>query len=109
MPQPKIQLTRSSYKVTFFLDFQPFLKGFQSVYQYLEDLKKDLTNPRYTQRFVYEIKPFQITPLSNETLIHQYFNTEICRHNPFSCTSKLKFKQYKLEIQYIYKVFHSYL
>ena len=24
-PQPKIQLTRSSYKVTFFLDFQPFL------------------------------------------------------------------------------------
>ena len=30
-PQPKIQLTRSSYKVTSFLDFQPFLKGFQSV------------------------------------------------------------------------------
>ena len=30
-PQPKIQLTQSSYKVTSFLDFQPFLKGFQSV------------------------------------------------------------------------------
>ena len=27
-PQPKIQLTQSSYKVTSFLDFQPFLKGF---------------------------------------------------------------------------------
>ena len=27
-PQPKIQLTRSSYKVTSFLDFQPFLQGF---------------------------------------------------------------------------------
>ena len=30
-PQPKIQLTCSSYKVTSFLDFQPFLHGFQSV------------------------------------------------------------------------------
>ena len=37
-PQPKIQLTQSSYKVTSFLDFQPFVKGFQSGYQYLEDL-----------------------------------------------------------------------
>ena len=45
--QPKIQLTQSSYKVTSFLDFQPFLKGFQSVNQYLEDLTKDLNNPGY--------------------------------------------------------------
>ena len=37
-PQPKIQLTRLSYKVTSFLDFQPFWKSFQSVYQYLERL-----------------------------------------------------------------------
>ena len=48
-PQPKIQLTQSSYKVTSFLDFQPFLKGFQSVYQYLEDLMKDLNNLGYFQ------------------------------------------------------------
>ena len=37
--QPKIQLTWSSYKVTSFLDFQPFLESFQAVYQYLEDFK----------------------------------------------------------------------
>ena len=43
-PQPKIELTRSSYKVTSFLDFQPFLKGFQSVNQYLGNLTKDLNN-----------------------------------------------------------------
>ena len=35
------------------------------------------------------------------------FNTEICQHNPFGCKSKLKFEQYKLEIQYIDKVFHA--
>ena len=67
-PQPKIQLTQLSYKVTSFLDFQPFLKGFQSVYQYLEDLIKDLNNPGYFQRLIYPVKTFWITPLSMNQL-----------------------------------------
>ena len=46
-PQPKIQLTRSSYKVTSFLDFQPFLQGFQSVSNYLDNLWTDVNNPSY--------------------------------------------------------------
>ena len=94
--QPKIQLTQSSYKVTSFLDFQPFLKGFQSVYRYVEDFKKDPTNPKYIQRLIYESTPKQITPLANETFIHKFFNTKICQFNPFACTSKLKIEQYKL-------------
>ena len=83
------------------------MKGFQAVYQYLEDFKKDLNNPKYIQKLVYENAPVEITPLSNETIISKYFNTEICRFNPFTCTSKLKIEQYKLEIQYIDKVFHT--
>ena len=63
-PQPEIQLTQSSYKVTSFLNFQPSLKGFQSVYSYLEDLIKDLNNPGYFQRLIYLVKTFQIMPLS---------------------------------------------
>ena len=46
-PQPKIQLTHSSYKVTSFLDFQPFICGFQSVNTYLENLWTDVKNPYY--------------------------------------------------------------
>ena len=83
------------------------MKGFHTVYQYLEDFKKDLNNPKYIQRLVYENAPVQITPLSNETLIHKYFNTELCRFYPFACTSKLKIEQNKLEIQYVDKVFHA--
>ena len=30
-----------------------------------------------------------------------------CHNNPYGCKSKLKFEQYKLEIQYIDKVFHA--
>ena len=105
--QLKIQLTRSSYKVTSFLDFKPFLKGFQSVYQYLEDLIKDLNNPVYFQRLIYPVKTFQITPLSNESTIQRFFNLVTCQNNLYGCKSKLKFEQHKLEIQYISKVFHA--
>ena len=38
-PQPMIQLTRSSYKVPSFLDFQPYLEGFKAIYHYLENLR----------------------------------------------------------------------
>ena len=46
-PQLKIQLTHSSYKVTSFLDFQPFIHGFQSVSNYLDKLWTDVNNPYY--------------------------------------------------------------
>ena len=46
-PQPKIQLTRSTYKVTSFLDFQPFINGFQTVSNYLDNLWMDILNPYY--------------------------------------------------------------
>ena len=80
-PRPKIQLTQSSYKVTSFLDYQPFLKGFQSVYQYLEDLIMDLNNPMYFQKLIYPVKTFQITPLSNESTIQKFFNSVTCQNN----------------------------
>ena len=46
-PQPQIQLTRSSYKVTSFLNFQPFLQGFQNVKHYLDRLWTDIRDPFY--------------------------------------------------------------
>ena len=46
-PQPKIQLTHSLYKVTLFLDFQPFIQGFQSVNDYLNNLWTDIQDPYY--------------------------------------------------------------
>ena len=84
-PQPMIQLTQSSYKVTSFLGFQPFLNGFKSVYHYLENFKADLNNPKYIQRLVHNDASVHITPLSNETLIHEYFSLTPCKFNPYTC------------------------
>ena len=46
-PQPRMLLTHSTYKITSFLDFQPFLQGFQSVDTYIKNLMLDVTNPLY--------------------------------------------------------------
>ena len=91
-PQPKIQLTQSSYKVTPFLDFQPFLRGFQSVNEYLKDLTRDINNPNYFQRI---LTPFNncLTPLSNETVMWKFLNSPACRVNPYECKSKIKVEQ----------------
>ena len=47
-----MQLTRSPYKITSFVDFQPFLQGFQSVDRYLNDLLSDINDPTYFQKLI---------------------------------------------------------
>ena len=74
-PQPKIQLTQSSYKVTSFLDFQPFLRGFQSVNEYLNNLITDINDPTYFQKLISPFDDVQITPLSNDTHIRKFLNS----------------------------------
>ena len=93
-PQLKIQLTQSLYKVTSFLDFQPLLRDFQSVNEYLKDLTKDINNPTYFQRIVSPFNNFQITPLSNETVIWKFLNSPACKVNPYACKFKMKLEQY---------------
>ena len=92
--QPKVQLTHSSYKVTPFLDFKPFLRGFQSVNEYLKDLIKDIGNTAYFQKLVSPSNNVQITPLSNEKAIWKFLNSPACRVHPYACQSKMKLEQY---------------
>ena len=65
-PQLKIQLTRSSYKITSFLDFQPFLQGFQSVDKYINDLITDMNDPTYFWKLIAPFHDVQVTPLSTD-------------------------------------------
>ena len=89
-PQPEIQLTQSLHKVTSFLDFQPFLRGFQSVNEYLKDLTRDINNPTYVQRIASPFNNFEITHLSNETVIWKFLNSPACKVNPYAWNSKMK-------------------
>ena len=65
-PLPKVKLTRSSYQVTTFLDFLPFLRGFKKVNNYIEQFKRDLDNPDYTHQIPMRIDNVKIA-LQNDT------------------------------------------
>ena len=102
-----MQLTRSSYKITSFLDFQPFLQGFQLVDAYIRDLMMDIVDPTYFRRLVSPFHNVQFTLNTNESNIVKFLNSPWCTIHPYTCCSKMKFEQYGLEIQYIYKVFRA--
>ena len=102
-----MQLTRLSYKITSFLDFQPFLQGFQSVDNYINDLITDINNPTYFQRLIVPFCDEQVTPLSTHDTIRTFFNSPACHSHPHACQVKIKFEQHCIEIQYVYKVFHT--
>ena len=106
-PQPKMLLTRSTYKITSFLDFQPFLQGFQIVDTYIRKLMIDITHPTYFKRLM---APFHNTPFilhTNESNVRKFLTSPGCVLRPFACRSKLKFDQFFAEIQYMYKVFRA--
>ena len=77
-PQPKIQLTHSTYKVTSFLDFQPFLQGFQSINNYLNSLLADVNNPTYFHHLFLSFGCIEIDPTNNDTHIEEFLKSSAC-------------------------------
>ena len=95
-PQPRMLLTRSTYKITSFLDFQPFLQGFQTVDTYIKNLMIDIANPAYFRRLV---APFHNTPFifgTNKSDVIKFLKSSGCADRPYACCSKLKFDQFNI-------------
>ena len=72
---------------------------------YLNNLITDINDPTYFQRLILPFVDVQITPLSNNTHIRKFLNSPACSFCPYACQSKMKFEQYQMEIQYIFKIF----
>ena len=106
-PQPQIQLTCLSYKITSFLDFQPFINGFQSVKNYLDNLWTDIQDPYHFQYLFVPIAHMQIDPTVNDSHIERFLKSHMCIQCPYECQAKLKFEKFKWEIHYIMKIFHA--
>ena len=96
---------RSSYKVTSFLDFQPFLQGFQSVNKYLNELWTDINNPSYFQNLFLPFAHVLIDPTLNDSHIENFLTSSACHHCPYACQVKIKFEQFTWEMHYVMKVF----
>ena len=106
-PQPQIQLTHSSYKVASFLDFQPFLQGFQNVKQYLDQLWLDIQDLYHFQYLYLPIAQVPIDLTINNSHIERFLKSPLCANHPYDCQAKMKFEKFKWEIHYILQIFHA--
>ena len=65
----------------------------------------DINDPTYFQKLIMPFCNVKVTPLSNDSNIIKFLNSPACNFHPYACQSKMKFEQYWLEIQHVYKVF----
>ena len=84
-PQNKIQLTRSTYQVTTFLDFAPFVNGFNNVQTYIKNFKKDIHDPAYFSMI-------------------RHKSTNPCT-SPYACMTRLKIDRFLVEVNYLKDLF----
>ena len=63
------------------------------------------SKPMYCSR-EYQVST-QFTLGTNQSHVMKFLKSPGCAAHPYACHSKLKFEQYRLEIQYIYKVFRA--
>ena len=96
-PLPKVKLTRSSYQVTTFLDFHPFIDGFEKVNDYIKQFKKDLDNPEYVDRIPKRVENIKIA-LQNDTEMSHLLDSSGCHAQPHQCLASLKIVKFKEEV-----------
>ena len=90
-PQSKICFTRSSYKLTTFVDFAPFLMGFQRVRDYLTEFKRDLNTPNQPfQDSQYRSSSIETSIIANETVLMNTLKKHWCQCDPYTCNTKIK-------------------
>ena len=106
-PQPQIQLTHSSYKVTTFLDFQPFLQGFQNVKTYLDHLWIDVQDSHHFQYLFLPIMQAPLDPTVNNSHISDFLKSTLCVLRTYECQARLKYEKFKWEICYILDIFNA--
>ena len=79
-PQDEIQLTRSTYQVTTFLDFAPFMNGFSNVQNYIKSFKADVSNPTFPRlnikARIWVLHPYWMSriwkPLCSQLIANKY-------------------------------------
>ena len=104
-PQNKIQLTRSMYQVTTFLDFAPFVNGFNNLQRYIKDFKKDIHNPEYFSLIMHTSTTPSTSPLLNEQDLATFMQSAYCLSAPYACMTRLKIDSFIMEANYLEDLF----
>ena len=105
-PQNKIQLTHSIYQVTTFLDFAPFMNGFNNVQNYIRSFKENVSNPAYFSKIKHKSTNTGSSPLLDEQDLEVFMQSAYCQQLPYACMTKLKIDRFLMEIKYLDDLFN---
>ena len=111
-PQRKIKLSRSTYKVTGYVDFKPYKQAFKQFGQYMGRFLVDLRDPHYIST-LYNAGRHEGDPLIRRgARAKTVFTETTCRESTYKCRVQnqfiqLKRKQLKL-IRFTWKLIRSF-
>ena len=96
-PQRKIKLSRSTYKVTSYVDFKPYKKAFKQFGQYMGRFLADLRDPHYIST-LYNTGRHEGDPLIRRgNGVKTIFTETTCKVSTYKCRVQNQFMQLKKE------------
>ena len=104
-PQNKIKLTHSTYQITTFLNFAPFMNGFSNVQNYIKIFKADVSNPAYFSKIKHKSTNMGSSPLLDELDLEAFMQSAYCQQVPYACMTRLKIDRFLMEKDYLDELF----
>ena len=104
-PQQKIKLSRSTYRVTSYVDFKPYKQSFKQFGQYMGKFLVDLHDPHYVST-LYNAGRYEGDPLIRRGAGAKTFFTEAtCRQLTYKCRLQHQFIWLKREAAKINQIY----
>ena len=105
-PQRKIKLSRSTYKVTSYVDFKPYKQAFKQFGQYMEKFLADLRDPHYVST-LYKAGTNEGDPLVKEEEVEAktFFTDDTCTQLTYKCRIQNQFIQLKKEATKVNQIY----
>ena len=105
-PQERIQLTQSSYQVTTFLDFKPFLNAFKNIKGFIEGFQKDINNQEFFHDLMSITGKKDESPIKDDQTFDDFETSTYCRARPYACSTHVNLDKFQLEVDHLYEVFN---
>ena len=105
-PQCKIKLSRSTYKVTSYVDFKPYKQAFKQFGQYIRKFLADLRDPHYVNT-LYKVGTYKghTSDRRKEDEPNIYFTDGICRQLTYHCRIQNQFIQLRNEADKVHQIY----
>ena len=107
-PQRKIKLSRSTYKVTSYVDFKPYKQAFKQFGQYMRKFLADLHDPRYVAT-LYKAGTNERDPSDKgeEEKTKTFFTDDTCTQLTYQCRIQNQFIQLKNEADKVNQIYQE--